>query len=758
MRTLIISEKDIAAKRIAEILSDGDADASKMGGVNVYDWKAKGDVFTVVGLRGHIISLDYERKYRRWSLETLPLLARATAIKTIDKDAKPIADALKKIAKNADKIIVATDFDREGELIGVEAISVVTGETKDAAPAKRKTKKQKEAEAAAAAAPPKPVKASLKAGVEIKRARFSSLTKDDVKRAFANLAAVDTNLAKSAEARQVVDLAWGAALTRYLSLVSGSRGDDFLSVGRVQSPVLALIVDREKEIRAFVPTPYWEVHANVRKGQEFPVHHKKGRFETEAEATAVYGRVNAAERGRVAAVEKTERTEQPPDPFNTTSFLRAATALGLGAARAMSVAEDLYTSGWISYPRTDNTVYPEGEDLRAIVKKYADGGGFLAKEAKSLLERPKLTPTKGKKTATDHPPIHPVELPKATDLSGEQWKVYELVSRRFFATLSDPATEERIRATIDIAGEPFGANGHRMLKPGFRAVYHYSKGEDVLLPPLAEGDSVDVVGATLDAKMTTPPKRWSQGKLIQEMENLNLGTKSTRAEIIDKLYRRDYVRNPTPEPTEVGFAVCAALEKHAEVIAKPDMTARLESEMDEVADGKREFATVVGDSQDLLANALDVLASHRQEIADEIRDAVQAKNTLGTCAKSGHPLVIRRSRAGKRFVGCAGWPECDVTFPLPQLGKLVSEPDLKCPTCGAPVIKLIQARRRPWTTCLTYGCRGVEEMLAKQYAEKKAAKEAAAATAEAGGEEASEPAAAMVEPDPEDLGESASQD
>jgi DNA topoisomerase-1 len=730
VRTLVISEKDIAAKKIAQHLSGGDADQSKMGGVNVYEWaegkgKAKHE-WVVVGLRGHIISLDYPKEHQRWSLQKLPELIWAEPQKKVDKDAKPIGDAVRKLAKKADRVIVATDFDREGELIGVEALALVKEEAPEA---------------------------------DIKRARFSALTKEEITKAFAQLTDVDYKLAASAEARQVVDLAWGATLTRFLSISAGQRGQDFLSVGRVQSPTLALIVDREKEIKAFQPQPYWEVHATVHKGAFFEVAHAEGRFWDEPKAKAVHRAVSAAKTGRVTTVEKSKRTLQPPTPFSTTDYQRAAAALGHSIKRADSIAESLYTAGFISYPRTGNQQYPASIDLKEILEKFAAPGSPFAADAQRILDAGPLHPTAGKKTDPAHPPIHPTAVAKATDLGGPEWRVYELIVRRFFATLSDAAVVERVKASLDIAGEPFTANGQRLVEPGFLAVYPYSERKDVILPALAEGDAVQVRSADLAAKTTQPPSRLTQARLVQMMEELGLGTKATRGDIIQKLYDRDYVRNKTPEPTETGFAMIDALEKYGNLIAKPEMTSQLEEEMDKIADGALQLDDVVGDSRQMLEAVLADLDANKDLIGQEIRKALMAKNTIGKCHKSGHPLVIRRSKAGKRFAGCAGWPECDVTYPLPQFGKIVADnttcPCLGCAAhegpCGAPVIRVMNnPRRPPWVTCLTINCRGAEEREEKLREERKAARETKTEIPEDVAEE--EAASAAGDMDAEDLG------
>ncbi|HLE97489.1 MAG TPA: DNA topoisomerase, partial [Candidatus Thermoplasmatota archaeon] len=345
-----------------------------------------------------------------------------------------------------------------------------------------------------------------------------------------------------------------------------------------------------------------------------------------------------------------------------------------------------------------------------------------------------------------HPPIHPTEPARASDLSAEQWKVYELVVRRFFATLSEPAVSEAMRVRFDLGGEEFQANGRRLVVPGFRKVYPYNKGEDITLPALAEGERIESRGVRTDSKFTKPPSRLSQGRLIQEMENLGLGTKSTRAEIISKLYNRDYVRGNPPEPTETGFAVTAALEEHAHLITKPDMTAQLEREMDEVAEAARRFEDVIDDSRRLLEQVMDELEANRQLVGGRIKQALALKNRIGTCTRCGEGhLTILKGRSGKRFVGCDRWPKCEQTYPLPQFGRITTL-ETNCPKCNAPGIS-IQNRGRPWITCLTMGCDGLKDWRPPKKGE--AAAPEGTADAEKGGDEGEPVPAEAV--DPEDL-------
>jgi DNA topoisomerase-1 len=672
MRRLIISEKNHAARRIALILSDNTQKTRSVAGVPVLTFKKGEDEYFVLGLRGHIVILDYPDKYNNWDSVPPKDLVYAKPEKKVDPTARKIMNALKDLASGVDEIIVATDYDREGELIGVEALN--------------------------------------EAGVNkcIRRAKFSALTKSEVERAFSELADLDYKLASAAETRQLIDLAWGAALTRFISLTSGQLGKEFLSVGRVQSPTLALIVDREREIEAFKPTPYWLVTADLKKESEFRASHKTERFLDKEQARDAVARAKQAKAASVKDVRVTENSEWPPVPFSTTLFLMEANKLGLSPAQAMKIAEDLYTEGYISYPRTDNTVYPPSLGLRSILEKLRKSD--FSKEAEEILAQESLRPSRGKKSTTDHPPIHPVEAATKGELKGHKWDVYELVTRRFLATLAPPCKSQTTVVDLDIGGEPFVSEGYLILSPGWRSYYPYYRVTEMKLPALRVGDSAEVLRIHSTEKKTTPPDRYSQGSLVKKMEDLGLGTKSTRHETIQKLYDRKFVRGARMiEPTESGVAVVSALEKHANDITKVKMTSHLESDMDMIAAGELQQSEVVEESQAMLEDIMDVLERHKKEIGEDIRKALREQHTLGTCPKcnTGHLLQIRM-KDGSSFAGCSNYPECRNTYPLPY-GMLVLPTDEKCPVCGAPKVRTVAKGQAPLVICIDPKCPGAQK-------------------------------------------------
>jgi DNA topoisomerase-1 len=675
MATLIICEKNNAAQRVAAFLSKGKYNRYYLNRVQVFRFPWDDSEALVVGLRGHILNLDYPKDFKAWNLDDLRSLVQTAPLKVVT--APHILQAIRELGKEVDQVIVATDFDREGELIGAEAVEVM----------------------------------DLRPEVEVKRARFSALTGPEIYRAFDNLIDIDHNLAKAAETRQIVDLAWGAVLTRFMSTATGKQGIDFLSVGRVQSPTLALVVDREREIENFQPVPFWEIIADMEKKRHFFAKHTHGLFWEKAEADEVFGRVKDAKSAIVKEVKAEKVAERPLPPFNTTMFLAEASRMGISAARAMAVAESLYNDGLISYPRTDNTVYPPTLPIRPILTKLAQSE--FHKEVAEILAQEKIRPSRGNRQTTDHPPIHPVDVGTREALKGDAWRIYELVVRRFLMTLAPDAQVFRTEAMFEIAGEEFQAHGHETLEKGWQAFYPYIKFADVFIPELAQGETVNVVSIRGREGKTEPPRRYTQGTLIREMEKMGLGTKSTRHEIVQKLFDRNYLQGSQIRPTASGRAVVIALEDNADLIVRPEMTSRLEDDMSEIAEGRRTLDAVVLESQDMLSKCLEILMEHREQIRSEVVEALDSQNQMGICPKCGKgKLVVRRSKRGKRFMACDAYPDCRNTYPLPQYGTIIPNEE-PCKKCSGPQVRVVMSRRKPVSVCLDLDCRANKDRLRK---------------------------------------------
>lgn len=684
---LIITEKNDAAAKIAKILADGSPKQESFLKVPYYVLTDReGEPTRVIGLKGHVLQVEFPEEYADWRKVEPSALISAPLVKGVT--AKSVVKAVQKLAADADSLIIATDYDREGELIGLEALEIAA-------------------------------QANPHLERHVRRARFSALTEGDILRAFAHLDHLSHPLAHAGEARQDIDLIWGATLTRFVSLSTRRLGNQFLSVGRVQSPTLALIVEREKERRAFVPEPFWvvtvDLATDIAGHDTFTAVHKEERFWEEERAKAVFAKLSGP--GVVTEVKATSRKVARPAPFSTTTYTSAATSLGFSAAAAMSIAEDLYMGGYISYPRTDNTVYPSSLDVREILENLA--GGPFAREARELLAKPKLTPSRGNKKTTDHPPIHPTEVvPPPGTLDERKQRIYELVVRRFLATLADDAVMESTRIDLDVNGEPFVVRGQRVVSAGWMDYYPYSRQKDSEVPHIAKGDSCRLIDKHLDARETQPPPRYGQGTLIELMEKHNLGTKATRHSIIQNLYDRGYIRGNPIEPSEMGIKMAEALQEYAPTIASPDMTAQLEMDMDAITERSLTREDVVDHSRELLRQAYRSLEMNKEAVAQRIMEGIVEDRIVGDCPRCGAKLRIIRSKATKkRFVGCEAYPTCDQTYPLPQRGEVVPTDEV-CAVCGSPRVKVV-AGRRPWVLCLDPECPTKAE-----YKAKRAAREA----------------------------------
>jgi len=720
---LIITEKNNSAKKIADILSGGSAKADAAYKVPFYTWSdGQGDQMTV-GLKGHVMGVAFPERYSNWQETDLHELIDAELV--AEPTDKNVVKAVRKLAKDADSIVIATDYDREGELIGLEALQQILEVNPDVA------------DGDLAARPP------------VKRARYSALTKDEIERAFSDLDELSYDLAHAGAARQDIDLIWGATLTRAVSLATRRFGSNFLSVGRVQSPTLALIVERELERRAHVPKPFWELFARfAHPDGAFEAHHETDKFWDRAEAEAALGATKSP--GIVKDVSSRRNTRKPPTPLNTTAFTTdVSSRLGITPANAMRIAEDLYMDGFISYPRTDNTVYPASLNVRELVSSLVRIPDF---DASAPLLEGELTATRGKKETTDHPPIYPTQAVYPGALEGPKRRVYELVVRRFLATFSPPMITESTRADIDAGSETYFVRGSVVVDPGFARIYTYARSADEEIPKLTQGQELELEGEPwLVDKETQPPSRISQGKLIELMEERGLGTKATRADIIQKLYDRGYVFGNPPEPSETGIAMYEAFSSYVPRMATPEMTAELEADMDQIAAGRASKDDVVRISREMLHSTTTELEGKSDELKERIWAGMDRDKFLGPCKvcaeagrkhEDGSPNLLRiiDLKGGKRFWGCEGYnrddPEapdsCRNSGPLPGRGYELWHLEQECSICGqAPRLTVKGFRGRPWKLCLNDDCPSMVEMREKR-AERQAAKEAREAVQAAG--------------------------
>ncbi len=661
--TLIISEKADAGRRIAYFLSDGKSKQKKSKGLSYIEYESDVGGFYLVPLSGHIVEIDFPKTLKDWRLDNLKELVSSRVIHNTKN--KTAYESLRSLSSDVKRVVIATDYDREGELIGTEALDIVM---------KGKSFKG-----------------------EVKRAKFSALTGREIKDAFSNFIEVDYNLSDSAAAREEIDLYWGAALTRFFSLVTNRLGKNFLSIGRVQTPTLGLIVKREREIEHFVPEKFWEVKVDFIKDGIFTGIYEEGRLKEQGKAKGILEKILGKD-GRVENFEKSMERIYKPAPFNTTEFMREASRIGVMPSRAMKIAESLYVRGYISYPRTDNTVYQRSINLKSIVEKLKNSP--LKKEAEMVLEQEKIIPSRGRKEATDHPPIYPTEVPKMESLRADEAKIYELIARRFLATLYREGTREVKSAGISIENYIFKTNGSRVVDPGWLSIYIYRKFKDTFHPDLEKGENVKAENWRIEEGETKPPSRYDMASLIKEMENLNLGTKSTRHDILEKLQSRGFIEGNPVRPTALGTSLIDGVMSVDSKIAEADMTAELESFMNNIATGERTKEEVVNASRQMLTNVLDELEKNQTSISSIIRGALETGTDVGICNLDGTRIQAIKIRDSIRFKcereNCADFYH--------KIRGLIKPSEENCSVCGRPVVTVIRRGQSPEKLCIDPQC------------------------------------------------------
>ena len=593
------------------------------------------------------------------------------------KGKAPILKELKEAAKQASSVYMATDPDREGEAISwhlSDALRAVN-------PA-------------------------------IKRIEFHEITKEAVLHALARPREIDLNLVNAQQARRVLDRLVGYKLSPLLwRKVRGG-----LSAGRVQSVAVRLVVDREKEIEAFVPQEYWSIPAQLRKARQPFIARLVGRdgvrygAPTDEGATVIRTRdqadaIVASLRGvpfTVGEVRRKDQFRHPSPPFTTSTLQQEANhRLGYSAARTMNVAQQLYegvdlgaegTVGLITYMRTDSVRVAESAQREAqeYVKK-AFGASYLP-------DAPRVY--RSRRSAQDaHEAIRPTSVQRTPDrvkpyLRSDQFKVYKLIWERFLSSQMASAVMDTLSVDIAAGAYQFRATGSRVKFPGFLAVYRdlpeNGEGQEGWLPDLTAGETLEVVALDPQQHFTQPPPRYTEASLVRVLEERGIGRPSTYAPTIETIKRRGYVKpiNRRLHPTDLGKLVNDLLVEHFGDVMDYDFTAAMEEELDNVEEGRLDWQKVVGDfwtpfEHDLVAAEQKIVQVETPVV--EIGEA---------CRQCGRPLVRKFGRFGE-FIACSGYPECKYTRPL-GIG-------VPCPRCKVgEVVERRSRRGRGFFGCSTY--------------------------------------------------------
>ena len=685
---LVICEKPSVAEKIAYALGRGSAVKKSLYGVPYYEVERDGENLVMVSAVGHLYTLrqaEGDRSFPAFNIEWAPT-------HEVEKGAgysKKYLDAIVKLSPGADEYICACDYDIEGSLIGYNVMRLACGSPGGT------------------------------------RMKFSALTNEDLEEAYDGRGPLDLPNALAGEARHMLDWFYGINLSRALMSSMRSAGaHQVMSIGRVQGPALAILAKKEKEIGVFAPKPYWEITCSA-KGSTFE--NTRGRFQKKEEASAALE--NSSNPGAVQKVERREYYQAPMPPFDLTSLqVEAYRLFNFAPAQTLQIAQTLYESTVISYPRTSSQKLPAKLNLKRIIESLSKVGQY-GESARALLSENRTVPLEGKKEDPAHPAIHPTGYYR--QLGEREMKLYDLIAKRFLSCFGKQAKREAQRVEILAGGEKYACSGNRTVEQGWFSIYSpYVKLDEVLLPPFSEGETVEMAGFAMHEKKTQPPKRFTPASIVSELEKKGLGTKATRASVVETLFRRGYVSGTSIKVTPFGIAVYDSLSKLAPEILDEELTRQIEEEMEKIADGENE-KKAIEDGKRLLRTILEKFGGNEKDIGLGLLSGLKKKemgeSLLGKCVKCGNgELRVIRSRLGKQFVGCSNYPNCTSTYPLPQNAKIIALGKV-CEKCGTPTIRVIRKARKPFEMCLDPLCE-TKKGWAKPMPAPKAA-------AEKGGEE-----------------------
>ena len=569
---------------------------------------------------------------------------------------------LKKEAKAAGKVYLATDPDREGEAISWH-LAYLLGIDAD----------------------------------EPCRIVFNEITRDAIKNAVKNPRPIDLKLVDAQQARRVLDRLVGYQISPLLWRKI-RRG---LSAGRVQSAALKIICDRENLIKNFVPKEYWNINAVFKKGKKFTARlaerdGKKFIAENGEQASAAVSELNAG-KYIVSQIVRKERTRKPFAPFTTSSLQQdAANKIGFTTRKTMMVAQQLYegveikgmgTVGLVTYIRTDSVRI--SQEARAAAHSYIEKNFGKQYAADNIY-------TNKKKDIQDaHEAIRPSRIdidPEAIkdSLTKDQYSLYKLIWSRFLSSQMAAAVFDGMQVTIENGPYNLKASGSKLIFDGYQKVYspNFDEDKDKLLPELTEGEELKAEDITSEQKFTEPPSRFTEASLVKDLEEKNIGRPSTYAPIIATLLDRKYIKREkkTLLPTDLGFLVTELMEQYFTEIVDAGFTAEMEDKLDDIEAKDLNWKQVVREFYGPLKEEL--------EVADKAIEKVKLEDTLSgdICELCGRPMAIKTGRFGE-FLACTGYPECKNTKAI------VKSINVKCPDCGGDIVA-----KRGRSGKIFYGC------------------------------------------------------
>ncbi|HTZ41747.1 MAG TPA: DNA topoisomerase I [Candidatus Omnitrophota bacterium] len=677
---LIITEKPQAAEKIANAL--GKSARRNIHGVYYHEVDRKGNKIVVACAVGHLFTLSQKERNSGTPVFDLQWVPNYLARK--NDFTKKYYDTILSLVKNAGAITIATDYDIEGEVIGMNVVRYLCGQ-KDAG-----------------------------------RMKFSTLTPAELNISYEHkLNHLDWGQAIAGETRHYLDWLYGINLSRALMDAIKSTGRfKIMSIGRVQGPTLNIIVEKERKISEFKSQKYWQVFITAEKGNEkIELEYEKDIF-NKAELDKFD---NLKGKNILLNTEKSSQFLPPNPPFNLTALQTESYRLyGLTPSRTLQIAQSLYLSGLISYPRTSSQKLPPSiayeEILRKIAKRF---------NAEKLIAR--KNPVEGKKSDPAHPSIYPTGENAERELSSEEMKVYELIARRFISLFCDDAIIDKKVIKGEVQGLKFSARGSSVKKKGWLDIYPI-KMEDKNIPD-ANGE-FKIMKIRNEEKETQPPKRYSPASIVSELEKRNLGTKATRAAILETLYDRGYIQNQSIQATPFGISLIETMEKYSPVIIDENLTRQFEKEMETIQQSHSGFEDkekrIIDEAKGAITSILGQFGNNRLKIGNELLNANKSwieeqkrMNIITKCPKCGEgSIAIMYSKKTRRyFAACNKYPDCKNTYSLPPNG-LIKKTDKFCEACNWPMLMRLSKGKKPWIFCFNPDCETNRKRV-EEYREKK---------------------------------------
>ncbi|MEM0242890.1 MAG: DNA topoisomerase I [Candidatus Aenigmatarchaeota archaeon] len=575
-KILILAEKPTAMKKIAYSLFPK-CKIIFSNKVPYFVSYYNNKVYYVVSALGHLYKLEPQNNFFDY-----PIFNADWEI--VDNKAEKFAKLIKNLAKDVNKVIVATDYDIEGYVIAWNIIRYLIGLDK-----------------------------------EIKRMKFSTLAKNELIKSFNNLIEFEINQVNAGLARHYLDWYWGINLSRALmiSLRRVSNEKKILSIGRVQGPALYLVYLREKEIENFKPEKYYKIKAILEKdGIEFFVFYIEEKIKDLNKAKEIFEKCKG-KKCRLIQIKEEEYKLNPLPPFNTTDLQEEAYyAFGFKPEYTLKIAESLYLKGYISYPRSSSQKL-KGINIFPILNSLSEIP-FYSYLVKEILSFDKIEVTEGKKEDPAHPAIIPTdEIPKYKELSKQEVLLYDLIVRRFLVCLHKPAIRKSIKIVAKIDNFFFQNVFHQTVKENWIKIYKkFLNLQEDLLPKLSLSEEISVKDLKLIEEKTKPPARYTRASLIKELEARNLGTKTTRAEIVKTLYDRGYIVNDKMKITSLGKAVVETFLKYCPEILSEKLTREFEKKTDEIIEGKNSLENVLNEAKSFLSGVLKKIKEYEKDIGN----------------------------------------------------------------------------------------------------------------------------------------------